>query len=339
MLESDQITQVWCETYDDIVILRRTTEGETVEYIQAKNELPDQLWTLARLCSRDGSRCGTSLFERSLSRDQFKESASFRLVTSRDVASEINLLKLPREHRDRACSTEWFNEIENAIRNKLPNANYSDSKDCSYWLSRTLWQTYSDNELDCENKLSIQRLLEVLNFTVSSEMCAEVYQSLLSMVKVAAESRWCEREKRKIRRESLKSRLRDTADPFPTASYSERLALKMERAGLDETYIENAITLARRFRDFFRNSQYVAGFNRVALEATITKLIQDLRLDLDSGKINDTGIAFYARCVTAVSSLANSPCFASAGLGEDFFAGCMCEITRRCGHRFTKASQ
>jgi hypothetical protein len=202
-----------------------------------------------------------------------------------------------------------------------------------------LWEVCSDHELDCDNKLRIQKFLEQLGFGHSVDLCDEAYSGLLLLVKKAAEHPWTEREKRKIRKDSLKARLRDVADPYPDVKTSERLAIKMQRAGLDETYIENAQTLARAFRHFFRKSQYIGTLNRGTVEAHMTKCLHDLRLELDSGQIKDTGLEFYSRCVAAVNSLANSSIFINSDLGEAFFAGCMYEITARCGHRFTKIIQ
>ena len=339
MLEDEVILEVWCETYDDIVILRRTTEGETVEFIQVKSEQPDQLWTLARLYTRDGGRCGTSVFEKSLARDRFKESAVFRLVTSRDVNSKLEPLKLPREHIDRASSSSWFQEIVDTIQKALPDAEYSNAKNCSFWLARMLWGVFSDNELDCDNRVRLHKVLEKLGFSPSSDLCDEAYHGLLALVKNAAEHPWSEREKRKIRKESLKARLRDFADPYPDAKTSERLVRKMERATLDQTYIENAQTMARRFRQSFRESQYIGSLDRGTVESAITKCLHDLRVKLDSGELKETGIQFYSRCVDAVNKLAHSSMFANLDLGDDFFAGCMYENTARCGHRFTKIIQ
>jgi hypothetical protein len=336
MLEDDLALEVWCETYDDIVVLRRTTEGETVEFIQVKNEQPDQLWTMARLCTRDGRRHGTSVFEKNLMRDRFEETAVFRLVTSRDVDSNLKPLKLSRDHVDRGTATSWFQNVVATIHRALPEAQYSDGKDCSFWLARMLWEVFSDSELDCQNTLRVHKVLERLGFAPSSNHCHEAYQGLLALVKNAAEYPWSEREKRRIRKESLKARLRDFVDPYPDARSSERLAKKMERATLDETYVENAQTLARRFRYQFRTSQYIGTISRGTVEAVITKCLHDLRLLLDSGEIKDTAFEFYSRCIAAVNTLSNSPNFLNCDLGEDFFAGCMYEITARCGHRFTK---
>lgn len=339
MLESDVITAVWCETYDDIVVLRRTTELESVEFIQVKNEQPDQLWTLAMLCARDGKKCGTSVFEKSLARDCFKETAMFRIVTSQNVHSKIAPLTLSREHSDRASSSSCFQEIVRAITDTLPDARYLGNKDCSYWASRMLWQVSSDEGLDCENKLRIHKILEQLGLCPGSDLCAEAYQGVLALVKNAAEQPWSEREKRKILKESLKARVREFADPYPDTKSSERLAFKVARATPDETYVENAQLLAREFRDRFRKSQFIGTLNRGTVEACITKCLHDLRLQLDSGQINDTTFEFYSRCVDAVNALANLPTFINSDLGNDFFAGCMYEITGRCGHRFTKIVQ
>jgi hypothetical protein len=339
MLENESIAAVWCETYDDILILWSVSGGETAEFVQVKNEQPNQLWTLALLYSRDGAKSGTSVFERSLARDQFAEPSLFRIVTSRDVNAALAPMKLERNHTDRATTTDWFTETVEAIMNALPDAKYLSGRDCPYWLARSLWEVYSDGELDHQNKWRIHKVLEQLGFTPSSDECNETYLGLLATVKEAAEHPWAEREKRKIQRDSLIVRLREFADPFPASKNSERLSKKMERIALDQTYIENAQTMARHFRQRFRESQYIGSLDRGTVESKVTKCLHDLRVRLDSGELQDTALDFYSRCVEAVNAVARLPMFASTGLDDDFFSGCMYEITGRCGHRFNKITQ
>ena len=97
MLSSTGLIEVSCETYDDILLVWQSNGNKILEFVQVKAEHPDQLWTVAKLCERtkspkysDGT--GTSILEKSLSRDQYIESSLFRIVTCRQIDSELTVL-------------------------------------------------------------------------------------------------------------------------------------------------------------------------------------------------------------------------------------------------------
>ena len=49
MLLDPMLNEVWCETYDDIVLIWGGKDGELVEFVQVKSELPSGLWSIAKL--------------------------------------------------------------------------------------------------------------------------------------------------------------------------------------------------------------------------------------------------------------------------------------------------
>lgn len=53
MLTREDLKEVWCETYDDIVLVWDKAGEELFEFVQVKAENHDQLWTTALLCQRD----------------------------------------------------------------------------------------------------------------------------------------------------------------------------------------------------------------------------------------------------------------------------------------------
>ena len=98
LLEAPSLKEVWCETYDDIVLIWDVDGKEIAEFVQVKGELLDQLWTVAKLCARVKSPThpngeGTSIFEKSLNRDNCDETTQFRLVTARDVQVGTEVVK------------------------------------------------------------------------------------------------------------------------------------------------------------------------------------------------------------------------------------------------------
>ena len=65
MLATPALKEVWCETYDDIVLILDMAGAEAVEFVQVKGSLLDQLWTIAKLCECPRGK-GTSILEKSL---------------------------------------------------------------------------------------------------------------------------------------------------------------------------------------------------------------------------------------------------------------------------------
>jgi hypothetical protein len=91
MLETPSLLKVHCETHDDILLVHAQDglEIRIAEFVQVKAGEPNKLWSVADLCQRKKSKVNTSIFERSLGRDQHQEESRFRLVTLRPVVSEL----------------------------------------------------------------------------------------------------------------------------------------------------------------------------------------------------------------------------------------------------------
>ncbi len=111
MLENEALTTVWCEAEDDITLVWERECGTEGEFVQVKSDELDQLWSVARLCRRDGGREGTSILERSLQREKYIEPCWFRIVTARPVNNDLECLELPLAHAERqlgSASLEQF---------------------------------------------------------------------------------------------------------------------------------------------------------------------------------------------------------------------------------------
>ena len=70
MVADELLEEVWCETHDDITLLKRGYNGQEVEFVQVKNVVLDSLWSPARLCQREKTNAntdgyGSSLLEKS----------------------------------------------------------------------------------------------------------------------------------------------------------------------------------------------------------------------------------------------------------------------------------
>ncbi len=338
MLESSDISEVWCETYDDVVSLKQGIDGEvgSAEYIQVKSLEINQLWTVAKLCAREGGKVGSSLLEQSLARDRFKEVARFKLVTSLPLHSGLRILQLPLAHPDRAIATPDFNELSTELSQKFLGTAFGNGKDIPYWLANTVWEHFSPTSLPDENVGKMHKALDGLGYTPDPATCQEVYQRFLTILKEAAELPWSEREGRKFCRQRVIDVLRALADPHPNLGSTQKLTAKILATSLDSSYASTAMGMRTAFRQRFRDSRVMEEMKRSELEAAVLSRLQSLRLQFDSGELRDTPSQFYARCVQEMRTLNSEPSFEKMNLPEGFFEGCMYEVTGRCAHRFVK---
>ena len=53
MLEDQTLSQVWCETQDDVTLVWVNNSGEEVEFVQVKSNEFDQLWSIAKLLEKE----------------------------------------------------------------------------------------------------------------------------------------------------------------------------------------------------------------------------------------------------------------------------------------------
>ena len=56
MLEDPTLSQVWCETQDDVTLLWVNASGEEVEFVQVKSNEFDQLWSIAKLLEKEKAK-------------------------------------------------------------------------------------------------------------------------------------------------------------------------------------------------------------------------------------------------------------------------------------------
>src|SRR4051794_10130519 len=65
MLSDPRLIEVWCEAQDDVTLIWKA-ERVWVEFVQAKSDEFDQLWSISKIAQREGGKVGSSILERSL---------------------------------------------------------------------------------------------------------------------------------------------------------------------------------------------------------------------------------------------------------------------------------
>jgi Cap4 dsDNA endonuclease len=144
MISDVSIKRVHCETHDDIVIVKSGVENaiDIVEYVQVKSNEPDSLWSVAALCAKGEE----SVCAKSLGRDQHQEAARFRIVTLRDVHSDLKPLTYPCYGPGRETDCDQFVALSAEIKSKLPGLQSAKGNSTDYWLEHCQWEVRHDEK-------------------------------------------------------------------------------------------------------------------------------------------------------------------------------------------------
>ncbi len=335
MLEDDTLAQVWCESQDDVTLIwQRGGKQEEVEFVQVKSDEPDQLWTVARLCS---GKSGSSVLEKSLQYDRCKEQRSFRLVTSWPVSRELRPLEMPFGSPGRVESGEELAQIGASCAKKLTDCLSPNGNDCRYWVERCLWQVVGRAELvEVRNKQRLRELLEKRDMILLKDQLNKVYRQILHKVQLAALAPGdVDPSKKKIRSGEFETwlfaRIAEATAPPDTGGVAVRR--KMQAAGIAEDLILTADEQRLAYRAATLSPAYHDLTGRGLVERETTALLHRLRARLDSGAIADGGPQFHDRCLQGLVGLRDSLPLEpkpSAYVVDGF----MYYTTDRCRHRF-----
>ncbi len=337
MLLDPALKEVWCETYDDIVLIWEQDAGELVEFVQVKSGLPSGLWSIAKLCERTKG-IGSSLLETSLARESCAEPARFRLVLTRQLGVELELLLREFGHADRSIENPKFKALIDGVGTRVDGFKSPKGNDYAHWLINGQCWSIADEAIRAINERDLQSVLEQRVAFADTALVNFVYENLLSFVKTVAEYKQPDLARKVISKQLLEAKIRSWLDPYPNSGTEERLVNKLVNAGLDTTYVEAAKFLRRAYVSARRG----AGFLSLRADQLdgVDVAIQDELLTqmaaLDSGEIPDSGPQFHQRCLNAVRAPAGAPQAVMDALSPGYERGCMYEITARCRHRFVR---
>ena len=121
MLANPQLVKIHFETHDDLVLVWDIGAPSLIaEFVQVKGAEADKLWSVADLCLRKKQAVGSSIFEKSLDRDQHAEIARFRIVTLRPVVSLLTPLTYKRGHEARALTCAEMVALKSHLDQRMP---------------------------------------------------------------------------------------------------------------------------------------------------------------------------------------------------------------------------
>lgn len=328
------LKEVWCEVHDDLTLLWEHGSGPIeVEFVQAKSNELNQLWTPARLCEREGAKKGTSIFERSLANDRaFLEDRKFRLVLAQNVRSELSPLKASRSAQSRAkpdpsvaaLAKDWPQHVRE-FRSPMGN-------DVGFWLERLRIHTRGEVEVEHASILKLQRCAESFGLFLMQDQLEECYRKIVGLAASAA----TRKRSPQLRRDDVLDFIQSTCERAADAasrSPSQRLAEKFEAAGLPKDSASDAEELRRSYRHSALEGAYLDLSHGRRVEVGVRAALHKLRAALDAGTVDESGPEFLHRCVTEIVSLRTEQ-----DPPLEFFFGAMYEQTHRCTHRFVRAA-
>lgn len=332
MLESPKILSIHCETHDDALVV---FEGNDVEYVQVKSNDSLPSWTLSALSGREAKKVGSSIFEKSLARDAFKEDGSFRIISLKDVTGEIALLKHPLGKPGRESDHPKVIALCAELEKRCPGAKSAKGNGSSYWLGRCKWDVReSEAAVATQNLFRLYKISVALGFSILLEPLEVVLQDLRKMAKMAGDAKWePDKDKKIIKRnfllDWLKGRLESIVSAAEGAS-GGKLSQKMSAAGLSQDLIRIAGEMRRRYVEEVRSPRYMQAEDIDGLQRKVRLRVHLLQTQREGREVTVADARFHSMCVESARLTATGDEDQS-----DFQVGCMYDITDRCLLRFT----
>ncbi len=344
MLVNNELIEVRCETNEDITNIWIRNGKRVAEYVQVKAEHLNQLWTISKLAHRKKSTTnpagiGTSILEKNFWWDKYIEDSLFRIVTCRQVSGELKPLTYDRSANIRN-EVGNNNAIYEELENKFGEIKSDKLNSLKFWVENAEWLVLVDDSIKEINKAKLNTNLHKLGIEANPEKLDEIYDALRTLAKDKAElgkEAWTDK---KITKEFLVEFIKNTNEPFPDKSKSEKLEEKILAAGLDDTYVQTAKAQQMDYLKNKRQSRYFTSDETSKIDSAILSRLHGLRSSLDSGELTDSPTGFYNRCLKEIKEAGK--CVGLSGSDSDlanaYYEGCMHEVTSRCLHRYKKVT-
>ena len=339
MIESDDLLQVQCETYDDITLVWQNYTVEKVEFVQVKRIDLDQLWSIAKLCQREKGN-GSSILEKSLKRERCVEECIFRIVTDTGVRNELDLLTYGSDDSRRDIHSPKFKCLCDAVSQKVGDFKSPKGNDCIHWLHNAHWDVKESREAIKNKNLILlpQLVLNKFGEYLFPDQANRVYDKLLRKVHEAAapEQRSNPNEKI-IKRDKLLEWFKTVVNQqlYSGTVGNDTLIKKMGEASLSSSSINTAIDQRRRYRKERLSPTYLSLVDIEKIESDVTAELHQAFSKLEAEEIIDTGPQFHSRCLDILKEIKKTHSM-SSDTPLSFYQGYMYDTTNRCLHRFSR---
>lgn len=338
MVLSDGLKQVQCETHDDITLVWQNNSGEKVEFVQVKKLDINQFWSIATLCKREHGN-GTSILEKSLSRERCAEDCIFRIVTDTEVKKELDLLRYDHNDTQRDTSSPGFKTLCDGVSKKIGDFKSPKGNDCVHWLYNAYWDVRESRQaLRDSNKHLLLSFAQNIGEFLFPDQLREVYNKLLHKVhNAAAPEKRANPKEKVLKREEMFDWLKTmvTQQLYPGTIGSEALKQKMKVARISSTSINTAIDQRWRYRKERLSPKYLSLLDMERIEGDIAAKLHQAFSRLDAGEIDETGPQFHNRCLNILQEIKDTHS-TSVDTPLSFYQGYMYDMTNRCFHRFAR---
>lgn len=341
MLANPQLVKIHFETHDDLVLVWDIGAPLLIaEFVQVKGAELDKLWSVADLCERKKQAVGSSIFEKSLDRDQHAETARFRIVTLRPVVSLLKPLTYERGLEARALSCEEMVALKSDLDGRMPGILSKKGHGTSYWLDNCLWDARHDEAAVIrQNKVRLFEIMQANGRPLLSEHLDLLLDELLKLVKSAGDAKWKpDKAKKILTREALLllweeylAKLREGA----TQPSGGKLTEKMNDASLIGTVAAMALEMRLDYARAVRTSRYMQQDEASQLQGRVKSEVQTLSAKRAAGTLDLDGPAFHALCIDRMDAI-NASLPPDQGDRSAFLKGCMYDIADRCLLRFDR---
>ena len=242
LLEEPTLLEVWCETHDDITLIRQGQPSQEVEFVQVKSHALDQLWSVAILSRPDRKNGKVQHGQFDLTSGPSPTTAAsepcrFRLVTCLPPNSDLNVLQLPHDAPDRTAKADALKKLADDLERRTNNFRSPNGNGAHYWLCRMRWEVQqSGDSLSNDSKMKLSRLLASKGMTLFPDQLDDLYSRILAKARDAAT---CRLGGLSIRQEDLQGVHDEVAGFLPGSRLGRsrprraaRLKDKLSRAGL-----------------------------------------------------------------------------------------------------------
>lgn len=364
MCESPDLTEVWCETQDDITLYWDVGGGlEEVEFVQVKSDRLGQLWSISRLTSKEQSssddsdvdvtsangaskkkskkQVAKSILEKSLQMDRGCEKARFRVVTCRPVMDELKVLTFGLDSAHRNVSNKAYNDLLTKLTEKLADARSPKGNNCEYWAKHTHWEVIHEKDpIEVKNILKVIQLAQSQGQIIMVDQARTVYERLLTRVRDAGLADWDTQLDCKVFKNAefvawFKNATYFAAHPSANVA-GKTLEDKLNAAAVAPDIIETARSLRLAYLGKLFTPRYSDPDKREELENDIDAKLMRLRAKIDSGETDNDGPAFHNMCLDAVEQIHEAlPVKDRPPISN--LIGFMYNLADRCTHRFVRA--
>jgi hypothetical protein len=203
MLANPLLEQIECETADDIVLRWSASSGVDIEYVQVKTTEDDSKWNITELTAQEKGKKFSSIAEKSLICDRFGGKPRFRIVSTRDVKSDLKPFCIEWQFRN-PFDANLINIVDR-ISKKLKDSISPSGRNMNDWANALFWRVEpSIDSLKAETINKLLRLAQGQGLSPPWSVINDTYTRLLArMVDMADASKTQPTDKRWSRTDIL----------------------------------------------------------------------------------------------------------------------------------------